>query len=115
MSCDGDERFAGRAWQVIVGATGAFGGGSEIGATRADDGRLDVAVVPAGSRAGLVRRAYAMRAGHLTSQNDVAHERGGVVDVRIAGAASFNVDGELRRCEPAHFALRPGGFEVVVG
>jgi diacylglycerol kinase family enzyme len=56
-----------------------------------------------------------MRAGRLTSQHDVAHERGAVVDVRIAGTASFNVDGELCRCEPAHFALRPGGFEVVVG
>ncbi|HTN24743.1 MAG TPA: diacylglycerol kinase family protein [Solirubrobacteraceae bacterium] len=115
VSCDGDERFAGRAWQVVVGATGAFGGGSEIGGTRADDAQLDVAVVPAGSRAGLVRRAYGMRAGSLTSQSDVAHERGGVIDVRIDGAASFNVDGELCRCEPAHFALRPGGFEVVTG
>jgi diacylglycerol kinase (ATP) len=115
VSCDGRERFSGSAWQVVVGATGAFGGGSEIGGTRADDGRLDVAVLPAGSRIGLVRRAYGMRAGRLTSQSDVAHERGGVIDVRIAGAPSFNVDGELCRCEPAHFALRPGGFEVVVG
>ncbi len=115
VDCDGEERFAGRAWQVVVGATGAFGGGSEIGGTRADDGQLDVAIVPAGSRAGLVRRAYGMRAGRLTSQDGVAHERGGVIDVRIAGAASFNVDGELCRCEPARFALRPGGFEVVVG
>ena len=32
-------------------------------ARRADDGLLDVAVVPAGSRVGLVRRAYGMRSG----------------------------------------------------
>jgi diacylglycerol kinase (ATP) len=115
VACDGDERFSGPAWQVVVGASGAFGGGSEIGGTRADDGLLDVAVVPAGSRLGLVRRAYGMRAGSLTEQTDVAHERGGTVDVEIAGHASFNVDGELCRCEPASFTLHPGGFEVVVG
>ena len=115
VACDGDERFSGAAWQVVVGATGAFGGGSEIGGTRAGDGLLDVAVVPAGSRVGLVRRAYGMRTGNLTAQTDVAHERGGTIEVEIAGHASFNVDGELCRCEPASFALHPGGFEVVVG
>jgi diacylglycerol kinase family enzyme len=59
--CDGERGFAGRAWQVVVGVTGAFGGGGEIGATRPDDGLLDVAVVPAGSRLGLARRALGMR------------------------------------------------------
>jgi diacylglycerol kinase family enzyme len=113
VSCDGRERFAGRAWQVVVGATGAFGGGSEIGGARLDDGLLDVAVVPAGSRLGLVRRAYGMRAGHLTAQEGVAHERGGVVEVQVAGRVPFNVDGELCRCEPGRFTLRPGGFQVV--
>jgi diacylglycerol kinase family enzyme len=115
VRCDGEERFAGPAWQVVVGATGAFGGGSEIGGTEAGDGQLDVAIVPAGSRLGLVRRAYGMRSGSLTEQDDVAHERGAVVDVTLASHPSFNVDGELCECEPGRFALRPGGFEVVVG
>ncbi len=115
VTCDGERRYEGRAWQVVVGVTGAFGGGSEMGATSADDGRLDVAVVPAGSRAGLVRRAYGMRTGSLTAQDDVAHERGAVVEIELAGHPSFNVDGETCRCEPARFALRPGGFALVVG
>jgi diacylglycerol kinase family enzyme len=115
VRCDGEEHFAGRAWQVVVGATGAFGGGSEIGGTEAGDGKLDVAVIPAGSRVGLVRRAYGMRAGSLTAQDDVAHRRGAVVEVTLAGHPAFNVDGELCHCEPGRFALRPGGFEVVVG
>lgn len=106
--CDGHERYSGKIWQVIVGVTGAFGGGSEIGGT--DEGRLDVAIVPTGSRAGLVRRAYAMRAGKLTAQDDISHLYGGVVD----GERCFNVDGELCRCVPARFVLRPQGFEVVV-
>ncbi len=114
IECDGTPRFAGDAWQVVVGVTGAFGGGSEIGGTRADDGQLDVAIVPAGSRAGLVRRAYGMRAGTLVGQDDVPHERGRVVQVEIDGRPTFNVDGETCRCEPARFVLRKGGFDVVV-
>jgi len=115
ISCDGEERFTGPAWQVVVGATGAFGGGSEIGGTDALDGMLDVAVIAAGSRLGLVRRAYGMRAGSLTSQADVAHERGAVIQVTLSARPSFNVDGELCRCEPGRFALHPGGFRVVTG
>jgi diacylglycerol kinase (ATP) len=111
--CDGERGFAGRAWQVVVGVTGAFGGGSEIGATRAGDGLLDVAIVPAGSRLGLARRAFGMRTGRLTEQEGVAHARAAVVDVETDGHAAFNVDGESCRCDPARFTLRPGGFDVV--
>jgi diacylglycerol kinase (ATP) len=115
VRCDGSERFSGAVWQVIVGATGAFGGGSSIGASsqRADELR-DVAVIPAGSRIGLARRAYGMRAGTLTAQDDVTHERGAVVELKLSGSPSFNIDGELCECEPARFELRPGGFRVVV-
>ena len=113
IACDGRETYRGGAWQVVVAVTGAFGGGSEIGGTRDDDGLIDVAVVPAGSRAGLVRRAYGMRAGKLAGQDDVPHERGRVIDVEIDGHPAFNVDGETCRCEPATFRLH-GGFDVVV-
>ena len=93
--------------------TGAFGGGSEIGGTSDRDAQLDVAVVPAGSRIGLVRRAFGMRTGRLTEQSDVEHDRGAVVEVDVTGHPAFNVDGETCRCEPARFTLRPGGFDVV--
>jgi diacylglycerol kinase (ATP) len=113
VTCGGDERFAGRAWQVVVGVTGAFGGGSEIGATRADDGLLDVAIVPAGSRVGLARRALGMRTGRLTEQAGVTHARAAVVEVELGGHPAFNVDGETCRCDPARFTHRHGGFDVV--
>ena len=113
VTADGAPRYEGRAWQVVVAVTGAFGGGSEIGGTSAQDAMLDVAVVPAGSRIGLVRRAYGMRTGRLTEQADVAHERAAAIDVEVAGHATFNVDGETCRCEPAHFKLHQGGFDVV--
>jgi diacylglycerol kinase family enzyme len=69
--------------------------------------------VPAGSRVGLLRRAYGMRTGRLTGQPDVAHTRGASIDVAIADHRTFNVDGETCRCEPAHFTLHAGGFDVV--
>jgi diacylglycerol kinase (ATP) len=113
--CDGDPRYDATAWQVVVAVTGAFGGGSGIGGTDPADGLLDVAVVPAGSRASLVRRAYGMRSGRLTRQADVVHRRAAVIEVRIDGHPAFNVDGELCHCDPSRFTLYPGGFEVVVG
>ena len=113
--CDAYPCYADAAWQVVVAVTGAFGGGSEIGGVDPADGLLDVAVVPAGSRASLVRRAYGMRSGRLTQQADVAHCRGTVIEVRIDGHPAFNVDGELCHCDPACFRIYPGGFEVVVG
>jgi diacylglycerol kinase family enzyme len=111
--CDGERRVSGSAWQVVVAVTGAFGGGSEIGGTRVGDGQIDVAVVPAGSRIGLVRRGYGMRAGRLTKQSDVTHERAATIELELEGNKSFNVDGETCRCEPAHFTLHDGGFELV--
>ena len=112
--CDGGECYEGKAWQVVVGVTGAFGGGSEIGVTSAQDGQLDVAVIPAGSRVGLVRRAYGMRSGRLTAQDDVTHVRGAIVELELAGEPQFNVDGELCGCHPPRFAGRPRGFELIV-
>jgi diacylglycerol kinase family enzyme len=111
--CDGERAFDGRAWQVVVGVTGAFGGGSEIGATRPDDGLLDVAVVPAGPRLALARRAFGMRTGRLAAQDGVTHERGAVIVVRTGPDTPFNVDGETCRCEPARFTLHPEGLDVV--
>ena len=47
---DGEEAFAGEAWQVIVAGTGAFGGGAELEVADQADRRLDVAVLRAGPR-----------------------------------------------------------------
>lgn len=110
---DGDEKFAGEAWQVVVAATGAFGGGSSIGGTRRDDGLLDVAAVPAGRRLALARYGYGMRRGTLTDLTDVHHHRG--THITVDTDSEFNVDGEVRTLKPAEFTLLPGGVEVVVG
>ncbi|HSD78409.1 MAG TPA: hypothetical protein VLA98_13440, partial [Solirubrobacteraceae bacterium] len=112
VAVDGRDAFTGAAWQVIVAGTGAFGGGAELDAADPQDRRLDVAVLEAGPRPALVRRAWGMRAGGLASQRGVRHARGTRVEVR--GAATFNVDGEVLRLDPASFTTGDEHVEVVV-
>jgi diacylglycerol kinase family enzyme len=113
VAVDGEPVFAGGAWQVIVAGTGAFGGGSELDVADPADRRLDVAVLAAGPRLALVRRAWGMRAGGLVEQEGVLHARGRHVEVRGAGA--FNVDGEVWRAPgAARFELDGRSVRVVV-
>lgn len=109
---DGEEAFAGEAWQVIVAGTGAFGGGAELEVADEADRRLDVAVLRAGPRVALVRRAWGMRRGGLAGQDGVLHARGRVVEVD--GPPTFNVDGEVLRLTPARFAIDGAVVEVAV-
>lgn len=113
VRADGEEAFAGAAWQVIVGATGAFGGGSEIGGIDHGDGCLDAAIVPAGSRTGLVRRAAGMRLGRLSAQRDVIDVRARRIEVDVPEKTSFNVDGEVCSCVPAIFEIDSAAAVVV--
>ncbi len=92
----GETVFEGEAWQVIVAVTGAFGGGSEVGAADPQDGVLDVAVLPAGSRVGLARRAWGLKRGTIADQRDVEHHRAAVIEVDVPPGTEFNVDGEVR-------------------
>ena len=114
VTVDGEVAFDGRAWQVIVGLTGAFGGGAEVDADPAD-GRFDVVVIEAGSRARLVIHGYGLRAGRVERQAGVHSARGEQVEVETAGGSGFNVDGELRSERGLSFTLQPRGFKVVVG
>ncbi len=112
---DGREVFDGRAWQAIVSVTGAFGGGSEVGAADPDDGVLDATVLPAGSRLGLARRAWGMRRGTIAEQSDVCHARGAVVEVSLPPGTELNVDGEVADGGLERVTVERGAFELVVG
>ena len=114
VEVDGMSCFDGDAWQVIVGLTGAFGGGAEVDADPAD-GALDVVLIEAGSRARLVVRAYGLRSGRVERQRGVLTARGRRIEVEVAGDAGFNVDGELISARQLSFELEPGAFEVVIG
>jgi diacylglycerol kinase (ATP) len=92
--CEGSELFEGDAWQVMVGCTGAFGGGSRIDAD-ADDGRLDVVVIEGGPRAALAKRAIGLRVGTIEDQEGVRSARCRRIAVEISEPQQLNVDGEL--------------------
>jgi diacylglycerol kinase family enzyme len=111
---DGEPVFDGRAWQVIVALTGAFGGGAEVEADPAD-GRFDVVAIEAGSRAGLVLRGYGLRAGRVEGQAGVVTATGAQVEIETDGESGFNVDGELVDARRLRFTLEPRAFQVVVG
>ncbi len=99
---------------MIVSITGAFGGGSEVGAADPLDGVLDVTVLPAGSRIALARRAWGLRRGTIAEQKPVEHFRGSVVEVELHGDTELNVDGEIREGGLERVTIEPGAYSLVV-
>ena len=114
LTVDGEEAFDGGAWQVIVAVTGAFGGGSDLGVADPRDGLLDVAVLPAGSRIALARRAWGLRRGTIAEQKPVEHFRGDVVEVALPAAAELNVDGEIRDGGLQRVTVESGAYALIV-
>jgi diacylglycerol kinase family enzyme len=115
VSCEGDELFAGRAWQATVSNTGAFGAGAGVDAADPYDGVLDATVIEAGPRPRLGLHGLGLRAGRITRQRGVRTARGRVVRVELAPDTELNVDGELVRTGSASFRLEPQAFSLVVG
>ncbi len=114
VRCDDRELFAGEAWQVMIGCSGAFGAGSRLDEADPSDGLLDAVAIAAGSRLRLARHAYGLRRGRVSSQPGVAHARGRVVELDLPAGERLNVDGDV--VESAHRAeVDPGRFELVVG
>jgi diacylglycerol kinase (ATP) len=113
VTADGAQVFAGAAWQVIVAGTGAFGGGAELEAADPSDMLVDVAVLAAGPRVALVRRAWGMRGGRLEAQPGVVHARGATIEVETTPAAPYNVDGEVCAVEPPRFCARGERVRVI--
>ncbi len=111
---DGETVFTGGAWQVIVACTGAFGGGSGVGAADPTDGDLDVVIVPAGSRIALVRRAWGLRTRTIERQRPVPHFEGRVVEVELPPGTELNCDGELRDGGLERVSARAGAYALVV-
>ena len=115
VTCDGSELFDGEAWQVIVAGTGHFGGGSQVDAAEDDDGELDVAVVPAGSRLRLVQRAYGLRTGRLTGQRGVHHARGCRIVVEGARRSTWTASSSTPRRGRSSASSRAPSELVVPG
>jgi diacylglycerol kinase family enzyme len=111
---DGQTVFDAGAWQVIVAVSGAFGGGSGVAEADPDDGVLDVVVLPAGSRAGLARRAWGLRRRTIAQQRDVPHEQGHEIAVDLPEGSEINVDGEIRSGGLERVTVEARAFRLVV-
>jgi diacylglycerol kinase (ATP) len=114
VRADGREVFDGACWQVIVAVSGAFGAGSGVAEADPDDGVLDVVILPAGSRAGLARRAWGLRTRTIAQQRGVPHERGAVVEVDLPPGSEINVDGELRAGGLERVTVQARAFKLLV-
>jgi diacylglycerol kinase (ATP) len=114
VRCDDAELFGGRAWQVTVACTGAFGGGARVEADPRD-GVLDVVVIEATSRARLAMHAYGVRAGRIEGHAGVVTGSGREVEVDTGRPTDFNVDGEIVDAAEIRCTVQARAFEVVVG
>jgi diacylglycerol kinase family enzyme len=121
VSCERGPLHEGEAWQVTVACSGAFGGGSRIDAD-ADDGKLDVVVIEAGSRLRLPKHAYGLRTGSVEDQKGVDSARCSSVAIDLAPDESFNVDGEIVAAGELEsnergisFRIRRRAFRLVIG
>jgi len=114
VRCDGSEVHSGEAWQVTVACSGAFGAGASI-ETDLADGKLDVVVIEAGSRARLAVHAYGLRKGGIGEQEGVVKVRCASAEIDLEGMEPFNVDGELVDSGSCRFKVEPHPVEVVVG
>lgn len=113
VRADGRTVFDDGAWQVIVAVSGAFGGGSGVAEADPDDGVLDVVILPAGSRAGLARRAWGLRQRTIAQQHDVPHERGREIAVDLPQGSEINVDGEIREGGLERVTVEPRAFRLL--
>jgi diacylglycerol kinase (ATP) len=71
-------------------------------------------ILPAGSRAGLARRAWGLRQRTIAQQGDVPHERAHVVEVQLPDGSEINVDGEIRAGGLERVTVEPAAFRLVV-
>ncbi len=111
---DGEEVFDGDAWQVLIGASGSFGGVAQLPLSDPDTPELEAFVLPSGPRASLLRRAWGMR--HGGSRGGVQVSQGREIVVDLDPDRQWNVDGEVldlgdvtvRPLGPVHVLVPPG-------
>jgi diacylglycerol kinase (ATP) len=114
VRCDGGAFQAGSLWQLTVACSGAFGGGAGVDADPAD-GRFDVVAIEAGSRLGLVFRAWGLRYGDIARQRGVRTARAREVRIDAAPGTRYNVDGEVIAGGAETLRVEPDAFELIIG
>jgi diacylglycerol kinase (ATP) len=114
VDCDGCTVFEGDAWQVTLAASGAFGAGARIAEADPHDGALEVVVVAAGPRLGLVALAYRLRTGGLARHRKASRRRCASAVVRVPEGTGWNLDGEIVPAGTSRFHGQADAFRLVV-
>lgn len=103
------------AYNVVVANSGYYGKGMRI-APSADvhDGLLDVVVIPAGSRLGMVRRLPKVYDGSHIEMDEVTVLRGRSVTVSASSEVLAYGDGEQLGPLPRTARVRPGAIRILL-
>lgn len=117
VSLDGNDEATGRVWQVLVGASGRFGGGSGLGDAEPRERDFTIAWVPAGTRATLPFRALGLRSRTIERQRGVESwqsDHPTVVASRGGKPVEWNLDGERWKPDTTAVEFAPIGPVPVV-
>lgn len=117
VEVDGETMHDGPAWQVLLGASGTFGGGASVD-TDPGTGELQVVVLEHGPRVRLLRHAWGLQHGNVTSQGGTSSSDGRAIVVEFVGAGRHEVDRDgdpLEVGSRVRFRIEPGAFDLVVG
>ena len=114
LAVDG-ERLALRALNLSV-ANARFSGGGIPTAPGADpsDGLMDIVILEARSRLGLLALLPRIRAGEHLEEDGVIHRRARRFELFARPDMPFSVDGETRAAHPRSFEILPGRLRVRV-
>ena len=115
VSLDGQEIFPEQSGMAFVGNLSEYGTGFPVlPYARADDGLLDVCVLPCKSHVDLVRLFLLAAAGEHVQAEGAVYQRGKHVDIESPGQVLVQVDGDPAGFTPVHVDLLPTQLPFIV-
>jgi diacylglycerol kinase (ATP) len=115
VTVDGREIFAEQSGMAFVGNLSEYATGFPVlPYARADDGLLDVCVLPCKSHVDLVRLFLLAAAGEHVQSEGVVYQRGKHVDIESPGQVLVQVDGDPAGFTPVHVDLLPAKLPFIV-
>jgi YegS/Rv2252/BmrU family lipid kinase len=111
----GDQEYSGRTLIVVAG-NAEFGAGGSMRLSpgaRPDDGELNVSIVPARSRIGMLKLFSMIASGAHVEAPGVLYFKATGIRVRSEPPALLDLDGDLLGTTPATFTLVPSAVRIV--
>jgi diacylglycerol kinase (ATP) len=115
VSLDGHEIFPQQSGLAFVGNLSEYATGFPVlPYARADDGLLDVCVLPCKSHVDLVRLFLLAAAGEHVQSEGVVYQRGKHIEINSPGQIMVQVDGDPAGYTPVHIDLLPTQLPFIV-